>query len=418
LLKNTVNIKSNEETHISDKRERKNINLFLLLTALCSIASGICSEGYIQSYLIKLGFDTIGIRNYGFAEQTTAVATYILLARMSFMGKGLKNIYIVILLGSGILPLAFATAGLVTTFTVLYILILIAAMSRGFFTAFQSVTEYCMAPRLFSRNLYGTAVSKSAMIGGIITICISLYTGFLLEQRGDVVYHYLFCVPVAAYIISAFWASSYELSGETTGESPPAKYSVIIKTVTSSRYMKKLLPHLLRGVATGGMYYLVPSILQKISFSDSERTYFIVVSVTAAVIGNFLFMLINKKMKSGVLSLASTVSGALFMVLAVICADKFLFLLLYMMFFISNTVMQTSVPVGVLRSTPDDELSLISSMRLLGMGLTYSLSIFVYGTLLKYVSPVYIIVFSAGMYVFCGILFKRQFIDRLSASVY
>ena len=65
-----------KETYIPDKRERNNITVFLLFTVISGIAANILSEGYIQTYLITLGFDTEGIKNYGITIQTVSIVHY------------------------------------------------------------------------------------------------------------------------------------------------------------------------------------------------------------------------------------------------------------------------------------------------------------------------------------------------------
>lgn len=409
------NIKINrEEIYVPNKREQNNITIFLFFSVMSSIAANICSEGYIQAYLIKLGFDTESIRNYGIIIQTVPIAAYIIFTLLPPMKKGLKKIYATAILFTSIFPLVLAMAGYISSLAALYTIILVAAALYGFLMAFRTVAEYIVTPYLFSRDLYGTAVSKAMFIGGVITICISLCAGFLLERYGTGVYAFLFCVPVAALSLCTFFVLLYKFDGDESGEMPPyIPYSNILRTIISARYMIKLSPHFLRGVAMAGIYYIIPSVFKNIAFSDSEMSFLIVISVGATMAGSFLFMRFNNKIKSGMITLTSIIICSVIMPLLVICGDKYLFFFLYFLFFIFNIVSQISIPTGVLRSTPNDELSLITSMRFLLMGIATSLFIFVFDILMKYIAAMYIMLFSGIIFILCGFLYKKQFNDHL-----
>ena len=401
---------------MADGREKNNLTIFIVFSIIAGIASNICSEGYIQTYLIKLGFDTKGIGNYGIIYQIMSITAYMLLTRMPPVKKGIKKIYAAAVFCTGIFPAALAAAGYIPVFSAVYIIILSTAALFGFLTAFRAVTEYNMTPYLFSRKFYGTAVSKTMVISGLITVAISVCAGFLLKKDGTESYTYLFCIPPVILIVSAILVLLYKFDNDEIDESqsqPRITYSDVLKKITSVYYMKKLIPHFIRGAAMAGMYYIIPSALEKITLTDSERSFLIVVSVLATMTGSFIFMALNNKINSGIITYVSIIICAVLMPLLVICTEKYLFLVLYFIYFTSNIISQISIPTGVLRVTPNNELSLINSMRLLLMSLATSLFIFVFGILLKYIVPVYIMIFSGMIFISCGIMYKKQFKDNL-----
>ena len=397
---------------MNDKRERKNTNIFLLFTVVSGIAANICSEGYIQAYLIRIGFDTDGIRDYGLVIQTVAVAAYLMFTRLPPVKNGLKAMFAAAVFCSGIFPAVLAVAGYIPSFAAIYTAVLIAAASYGFLTAFRAVAENSMVPYLFSRSLYGDTVGKAMIAGGIITVCIS--AGFLFGQDGVWIYTALFCVSAATLFISAFLVSLYRFQS-IESEKPPTRvmYSDIFKKILSARYMANLAPHFLRGAGMAGMYYIVPSVLENIGLSDADRSFLIVVSVVSTMAGSFIFMRLNKKIKSGVTTFAAILLCSVLMPILVLCTEKYLFFALYFVFCVFGIISSVSIPTGVLRSTPDDELPLVTSMRFLLMSIASSLFIFIFGVLLKYIAAIYIMVFSGAVFVLCGFLYKRQFDDRL-----
>lgn len=408
-------IKNNkEEIYMPDKREHSNITVFLLFSVTSGIAANICSEGYIQAYMMKLGFDTAGIRNYGIISQVLSIAAYMICTRLTTMKQRLKKIYAAAVLGTGVFPSVLAAAGYIPSFTATYIIVLAAAALYSFLMSFRAVAEFNMTPHLFSRSQFGNAVSKSMVISGVITVIISVAGGSLFKSDGANACEVIFCVPVAALLISSFLTLLYKFDGIETNEIPSyISYYDVIKAVASLKYMIRLSPHFLRGAAMAGMYYIVPSVLDNITFSDTERSYLIIISVISTTAGSFLFIFLNKKINSGIITLISTVICSALMPLLVLCSTKYLFFIFYFVFSTANIITQISIPTGVLRSTSNGELSLISSMRLLLMSAASSLFIFIFGISLKYIAPVYIMLFSGVVFILCGAIYKEQFDDHI-----
>jgi hypothetical protein len=347
--------------------------------------------------------------------QAVSIAAYMIFTRMPPVNMGvLKRIYAAAVLCGGIFPAVLASAGYIRSFPTLYASIIAAAALSAFLASFRAVAEFNMTPRLFSRSLYGATSGKAAVIGGALTICISAYAGFAIRQDSADSYAFLFRVPLAALLISAVFVLLYKFDSGEAAEPPlQISYLEVIKKAASARYLIKLSPHFLRGVGMAGMYYIIPSALENISLSDGERSFLIVISVASTMTGSFLFMFLTDKVSSGTTAFLSILACSVLMPFLVVCTDKYLFFWLYFIFFICNIITQISIPTGVLRSTPDDELSLITSMRLMLMSVAASLFIFIFGVLLKHISPVYIMIFSSMVFTFCGFLYERQFDDRL-----
>jgi len=396
---------------LPDRRERSNTAVYLLFAAVYGVAVNICAEGYIQARLLGLGFGTGGIRDYGIAVQAGSLAAYLLFTRLRCGPAGMKKINAAAALCMGMFPAALAAAGKLKPLAALQIVILCAAALHGFLTAARATAEYTMAPHLFARSRYGSVAGKASVIGGVIPVCISLGAGFLLKQAE--VYAFLFGVCAAAFGAAALVACLYRLS-EAPGETPPrVSLGALARTVTAPRYLKVLLPHLLRGVGMAGIYYIVPCALENIRLSKSEEPFLIVLPVAATVAGSFLYMLLDKKMRSGAITFASVLACSLLMPLLVVLHGKAAFLCLYFLFFICNIVSQLSIPTGVLCSTPDAELSLISALRMLLTSAASSLFIFLFGLCLQAIAPVYVLLFSSAVFALCGGLYRKQFGVRL-----
>ena len=396
-----------------DKRERKNITIFLMFTVALGIAGNICSGGYTTTYLIKLGFDIEGIRNCGIIEQTVSIFAYLIFTRLPAVKKGLKNIYAATVLLAGMSPVVYIAAAYIPSFTVIYIIILSLTALNTILGSFKTVAEFSMLPHLFPRSLYGTVTGKAMVAGGVISIGISVGVDFLLKNDASSGYTFRFAVSALISAVSAFLVLLYKLDGGGNDTPPPCiAYSDIIKKIVSARYIKIMLPHFLRGVAVAGIYYIIPVSLENINLSNNEKSYLIIISVVSTITGSFLFMRLNNKIKSGMITFVSIFACSVIMPLVVICINKYIFFILLFVFGIFNIVSSTSIPNGVLRSTTDDELPVITSIRFVLMSVVSALFIFIFGILLKYIAPVYIMLFSGIIFIICGFLYKKQFDDR------
>jgi len=402
-----------EPTGIS-RRERRNIAVYLLFSAMYGVATNICSEGYIQSYLLHLGFGTGGVRNYGIVAQLFPVAAYLIYTRLPLTKERMKKIYTTVIFIMCVFPATLAAAGYIRSFRLATVLVLSTAALYGFLNATRSVTEYNMTPYLFRRRLYANASSLASIVGGVIPVCVSLLTGFLMNRGGSGTYTLLFSISPAAFFIAALITFAYRLDSAEPGQAPPlVSYAGVLKRLASKSMLKRLAPHFLRGVGMAGIYYIVPSALKNIRLGDSGETLLIVIPIAATIAGSSIFMLISKKAGSGAVSLVSTAACSLLMPVLVLLTDKRAFFPLYLLFYIFNFMSQLSIPTGVLRSTPNEDLPLISSMRLLIMSGASSIFIFIFGSLPQAVAPVYIMIFAGAAFTLCGVVFRRLFSDHL-----
>ena len=396
------------------KNERRNVNIFLLFSVTYLISANMCSEGYIQTYLMKLGFGISHLRDYGVICQIISISAYVILTRMPFFNSGLKRTYAIAVACMGIFPAFLTVAWYIPLFPVLYAAVLFTAALYSFLGAFKAVVEFNMIPYLFPRILFGDTLGKSMVIGGVITLFISVGAGYLSGQDGTGTYALIFGTATATLIISALISTRYKPDSGETDETPPnVKYSDVIKTVASARYRKLLLPHFLRGAGMAGMYYIIPAALERITLTDSERSYLIAISVLSTTIGSLIFMRLSWLINSGNITFAATITCSVLMPLLVVQTGIVGFYILYFIFFTSNMISQVSIPTGVMRSTPNNELRLITPMRLLLTSSSMSLFIYVFGILLKQIASLYIMLLSSIIFILCGFMFKRLFDDRL-----
>ena len=80
---------------------------------------------------------------------------------------------------------------------------------------------------------------------------------------------------------------------------------------------------------------------------------------------------------------------------------------------IALVITQYSIPYGVLRSTKNEDLALISASRMFIHNVAAALFIFLFGIIMNRVSPVLVMACGAAAGLAAGVLYMAQFHDEL-----
>ena len=397
--------------------EQKN-QVFFLLTSVCyTFAVGLCSEGYLQAYLLACGLDSSAVGIYGFTAQISALAAYVLFLGISPMKKGFLSKYTFSVFLLAVLPVGF----ILSTLLPLPVLpvAMAAAVVYNLAVAYKGTGEYGMTPYLFNRAAYGPLMGKSGVIGGLIAIAVTTIASGIVSRVGfPYGYYILFLIAVFAFACAGFSSTRYQFI-PSPGETPKEKisYLSLVRKIFTKKYLRLLLPHFLRGVGMAGMYFFMTVSLSIVSLSDSQITLSVAVSVAAAAAGNLLFMFLIKKTHSGTLTLLSNIICGVSIVAASLNHNVLLFFVIYFIYMIANTISSVSIPTGVLGCTPNEDLPFMSALRMLVSSASNSIFVLLFGYLLKIWPSVYIMGFAAVIFILCGIYCKFLFTDQLTHYV-
>ena len=122
-----------------------------------------------------------------------------------------------------------------------------------------------------------------------------------------------------------------------------------------------MLPHFLRGIATAAMYYFVLTGHRNVPLNDAQSIFLITASVLTNMTGCFVFIRAVRRIRSGVLVVIAYSVCAAGMLTVPWVRTVGAFFALYIIYMIALVITQYSIPYGVLRSTKNEDLALISA---------------------------------------------------------
>ena len=393
----------------SQRTIRKNIRLFFIVSVTYTLGCSLVGEGYVQSFLMRLGLSDMDIGVYGTCVQLAALLGYGLF--LFFHPKrraGYVRAIFFLGLGGAALPAALIGAG---GFGLPAWILFAGAAVFNLAMAMRAACEYCAVPMLYPRDRYGRISAKCGMAGSGLAALVSA-VGASLVSGSDPMRQYLTLFALALFTLtaSALIAWGYtplpELDGEEEKAAPRARSAL-------RRLIYLLLPHLLRGVAAAFFYYFVPVSLRKVTLSPFGQTLLVTVGVASTMAACWAFMKLQDRFRTGRLILWSNIATALFATATCLNASEPGFFLLYALYMFAFNVTAYAVPVGVLYSTPSAELPRISSLRLLIMS-GASCAMYTPVASLLSAAPAWAVMAAGGLvHILSGALFCRQYTDAL-----
>ncbi len=392
---------------------KRNILIFYLSSVSYTLASGLLSEGYVQSFLLRLGLDTMGIGLYGTFSQLSALLGY---ALFLLWHPRRRETYVRSIFFFGLwtvcLPLSLIGSGR-WRFPVFLIYAGTVAYQLGIALKFSC--EYSATPMLFPRERYGGISARCGMLGSGLAAAVSATAGSLLSGKDPISpYTVLFALALLALILSALPTRGY--TALPALDQAPSPASASPSSPGLSRLLLILLPHLLRGMAAACFFYFVPVSFRSVTLSPLGESLFVTAGVLSTMAACFLFMKLQNRFRTGRVILASNILTAFAAMAACQNASEPGFFALYILYTLSYNVTAYAVPAGVLYSTPSPLLPRVSSLRLLVMsGATCALMTPVAG-LLTHLPPLSVMAAGGLLHILSGLLFFAHHTDRLKYS--
>lgn len=396
-----------------EMREKKNEYWYLLLMLAVTVATGLCSDGYIQAYLTKSGVSAGGLGIYGSAGNIAALVTYALAVGISPKKAGFRSQYLVSALLMAALPLSL----ILSAFLPSAVLILATAgwVLFSATVAYRSTCEQSMIPYLFEREKTGTVTGNAGFIGGLIAIVVTTVSSGIINKIGfPHGYSLIFAISLLFCLLIFFAATRFNIASDKNGTAKEKiKYLEIFKKLFTKKYFHLLLPHFFRGLSTGGMYFFMMISLRNTDLSEGQITLSMAVFVAATAVGNLGFVFLQRRINSGTITLGANIIVSAMLILTAFNRSPALFFVIYFVYIVFNSISQVAIPFGIIGSTVNEDLPVISAMRMLIMSGTSAIFIFLFGWLLNFIAPIWIMAAAAFFFLVCGIQFKRMFTDEL-----
>jgi len=385
-----------------------NETVFLIVSIFYGLGTSFLSEGYIQAYMLDLGMSVQQIGLYGTLGNVGALASYTLFSFFKPRNGNYMTPMFIMALGITILPVLLA---LMSFAPQLAVILLLASAVHSFAQGFRASCDYCVVPTIMERSHYGNLSGKCGMIGSGLAALVSAVSASILSGADAMSgYMAIFLAAAASLIISATAIRFYKPTVPTgnTGKKAKGKGSLF-----SKRSAWILLPHLLRGIASGGFYYFVVVSMQRVTLAASGSSLIVTIGVVGAMIGCLAFMFLEKRMQTGLITLIGNLIAGLCAVLTAFNTSPVMFFVLYFGYMMFNNVAAYAIPAGVVYSVPAEELPFISSMRMLMMSGGTMVCIQLFSALMTVWPAWTVMVIAAAVYAAAGVIFRIQYTDAL-----
>ena len=400
-------------TEIYNPHAKRNEWIYLIGKMLETIGMGLCSQGYVQSYLMGNGMSSGDLGIYGSFSQIFSIGAYLLFTfhkptkgylRGYLTGRIIYSIYPLILLAAGIfagnIPMMLGA-------------VCISAGISGYTNASAFACQNCMIPMLFSRKAFGILQGRSGLIGGILTTIISMLAGIVLsDSDASAGYIAFFAGGAFIFLLSALSATFYKMAPAPVEVEEKAHAKFSAKAIFNKHFMYLMAPHFLRGVGAGGFYYYIYVSLQNITLSSFENSMLVTVSVAGSFISCIIFTkAIKMGVKTGVLVQYSQYICIATLLLTTYNKNNIVFFVLYFIEQIAFNIVGYLVPVGVMRSTKTEDLPLVTPIRMIMVNGGNSLFTFLWGQMFAFFPAILMMGISCIAYAGSAWLFRKQLTD-------
>lgn len=388
----------------------RNKRCYLLSSALYTFAVNFMSAGFLQTYFVRLGLNTVDISLYGTCTMLAGMLGYFAFT-LRRPAKMLRVMYICGLLMC-LHPLVLMICEEIDNKVLILPILCLSIMVMEFCASIRISGEYSVSPLLFPRHDYGRILAKCGMLSSLMAMVVSNLGLVLNRVSMEHRYMMYFGLAAVALLFSALLIRGYHTvdSLEPVAEKQKKSWKK-----HPSKQVGLLFPHLLRSVGEVGFYYFVAVSMKKVDLSITGQSLFVAVGSTALLMACYVFMQIEKHFKTGVITLVAHIVCTVMAVLTCINTSEIGFLVLYALYNFSATIQAYAIPTGVLYSTSIEDLPFLSSMRLLVGKIASFILLTPVALLLESVPAWTVMAGMGGVYILAGCIFYKQFGDRIKA---
>lgn len=398
--------------------DRKAVNKFwvVCLATIMGASVSLCSESYIQAYILRGGLDSGVIGSYGFAVQLSSLLAYLACVSYSPLKHGMRLRYIGSIALISLFPLGLILASSVQLGSMFFAaLVVLAGSIYGILISYKAVADCSIVPLLYDQVDFGVVTGVSGVASGIASIAVVWLASRLMARGGfPNGYYIVFGLGALGFLLAASVSTRYSFTvppDYSTKEERESQW-VVLRRMVSRKYLQMMLPHFLRGIGSAGIYFFMTVSMQRMDLSDAFIGRSVSIITATTMLGNLCFTLLTKRVASGKITLAATVICGGSIVLAALNESPALFLVLSGTYNFSNILSQISILTGVMRNTPAQELAAVTVMRMLMYTGAMSLFSVLFGYLLQWVAAIWVMGTAAASFIACGVIFVKQHTDN------
>lgn len=399
---------------------KRNQKLDLLNTLTYTAAGGMLAGSYLQAFMLSKGMTAGDYSVMSFVSTAMSMLAYLLFAfYRPRSGSYFPTLRLCALLAI-LYPLSLLLCTGLPGGTALWVMI-IASGANSLIAAFKATAAYAVTPHLYPRSEYGALLAKGGLIGCLVAAVISLVGPGMLGDGTDAGgYALFFGLSAAGLSASAGLIMMYRPLRQQAGGAQEAaggsglNWSGMIARLRDRAFAFRMLPHLIRGVGAAAFGYFSLVGITNTPLTAAQSSYLVTIGVVAQLAGNYLLLRMSRRISSGLITLMGMGVQAVCLLVISFVHDNVVWL--FALLFISSLagiIGDSGVPMGVVKSTPTEDLALVSSLRMLACSGTNCLFVLILGRMIGSMTFLALLI-GAAAFTAAGILYYRQFTDELS----
>ena len=375
--------------------QQSNIHKYIMAGMLSTMASSLCSEGYIQAILLEFDNGAAAAGVYGVIAQIASVIAYIIFLFDSPSKRGFMQRFVLFAGLQAIFPMVlggiFPGRNILTVF-------MMAGFVYNFALAYRSSCEQGAVPRFFSRNAYASALMWASLTGAMGALLLTLLGRNMAVIFGCSALGFLSCAVLTAMM--------------RMRQPEEKEQSVGLIQIVKNCPLQMLYPHAVRGVGMAGIYYFAVYCMERVALNDTEKNALIFLPVAAMMVAYLVYK--QLKMYSGRIANIAFICCALCMAASPFLHSSITFLTGYFLITVGN---QLSVTVGVVKSTEDTILPFVTGARMILTNGVRAIATFVLALLYATSFQESVIIISVVALLISGELYRKTLNDKVGNGV-
>ena len=352
----------------------------------------------------------------------TQAAQVIMMLVMTFLASRIKRVKLVI--GCSYLSLSvLATVFLLgacnpSLFGQSYVIaVFITAGFCYIGVGLYTILAYCLPYTIIDMKEYGKMTALGVLCAGASSFALSFVHTFVVARFSymQAMAWFFILVIVCFALTTCVCLSLKEVEG-WSGVIRETKDDVIAVFKNKDMYIL-LLPNFARGFAAGVMG-VIAVVATSMEIVDKQTSSYVnIVMQVAMFVGNFLYVMLHKRLSSRTLLFISTIGVAVFFQLC-ISGGLGWFLIAFFVAYLFRMIIDTAIPVVVTEIIPQNQIGAYTSIRMLVFTGAQAIVTAVIPTLVNAIGYMGLLVFATLMQVVCGVVYwwvsrrpKRFFSD-------
>lgn len=381
-----------------------NISKNIFLGSLYGIGFMFCSGAIIQTFLLQIGFSESQIYLYNSLVQLVQV---IVMFAMIFFSDKIKKVKWTIA-GTFLLLAVLATLFLIcaldpslhNNFKVIAIFTVSAIGYVGVGT--YNVLSYCLPYLIIDMKDYPKMTAFGCIFSGGTSFALSFLHTFIVAK-----FDYLasmvwfFVLALVCFITTFFLCVSLKELPEKTAPNTDSKANMLAVFKNKNTYFL-IMPNFFRGVSVGILSVIAVIAISANILDEKTSSYVNVAMQLAMLVGNYIYIILSRKLSSKSILWISTVITCVLMPF-VLVNNVVGFIILFFIMMVFRMITDSVIPVMVTEIIPQEQIGAYTSIRMLiftGAQAIVSLLILPISNL---VGNTGLLVFAAIMQLLCGL---------------